>query len=95
MSISDKTKAVDNNIEQNKAQCNLDRQTGKLVALSSENVSKYVFLTGKYVSPEKDLLEKVATMEGIEYFQSDSYLKAQTDIELTKLNKLTTEKLKQ
>ena len=47
MSISDKTKTVDNKIEQNKAQCNLDRQTGKLVTLSSENVSKYVFLTGK------------------------------------------------
>ena len=68
MSISDKTKAVDNKIEQNKAECNVDRQTGKLVALSSENVSKYVFLTGRYVSPEKDLLEKVAAMEGIEYF---------------------------
>ena len=30
-------------------------------ALSSGNVSKYEFLTGKEVLPEKDLLEKAAT----------------------------------
>ena len=31
--------------------------------LSSRNVRKYQFLTGKDVLPEKDLLEKVATIE--------------------------------
>ena len=38
------------------------RQTAKISALSSGNVSKYEFLTGKYVLPEKDLLEKAATV---------------------------------
>ena len=38
------------------------RQTAKISALSSGNVSKYEFLTGKYVLPEKDLPEKAATV---------------------------------
>ena len=63
MNISEKIKTINNNIEQNKAQYNLDRQTAKISALSSGNVSKYEFLTGKDVLPEKDLLEKAATMK--------------------------------
>ena len=47
MSISAKIKAINNRIEQNKGQHDLDRQTAKISALSSENVSKYEFLTGK------------------------------------------------
>ena len=39
MRISEKIKTIDNKIEQNKAQYNLDRQTAKISALSSENVS--------------------------------------------------------
>ena len=39
MSISEKIKTIDIKIEQNKAQYNLDRQTAKMSALSSENVS--------------------------------------------------------
>ena len=57
ISISEKIKAINNKIEQNKAQYDLDRQTAKIPALSSGNVSKYEFLAGKDVSPEKDLLE--------------------------------------
>ena len=53
MSISGKIKAINNKIEQNKAQYDLDRQTGKISTLSSGNVSKYEFLTGKDVLPEK------------------------------------------
>ena len=45
MSITEKT--INNNIEQNKAQYNLDEQTATISALSSGNVSKYEFLTGK------------------------------------------------
>ena len=69
MSISEKIKTVNNKIEQKKAQAqyNLDRQTAKIAALSSGNVSKYKFLTGKDVLPEKSLLEKAATMEIFEY----------------------------
>ena len=49
-------------------------------ALSSENVSKSEFLTGKDVSPEKDLLEKAATIKRFEYLPWGSALKKQTDI---------------
>ena len=59
MTITEKIKTIDSKIEQNKAQYDLDRQTSKISTLSSGNVSKYEFLTGKYVLPEKDLLEKL------------------------------------
>ena len=39
MSISEKIKSINNKIEQNKAQHDLDRQTAKISALSSGNVS--------------------------------------------------------
>ena len=58
MSISEKIRVINYKIEQNKAQYDLDRQTAKISALSSGNVSKYEFLTSKDVLPEKDLLEK-------------------------------------
>ena len=67
MSISEKIKAINNKIEENKAQNTLDRQTAKISALSSGNVSKYEFLTGKDVLPQKDLLEKVAALKRFEY----------------------------
>ena len=57
MSISGKIKAVNNKINQNKAQYNLDRQFAKISTLSSWNVSKCEFLTSKDVLPEKNLLE--------------------------------------
>ena len=62
MSIGEKIKVINNKIEQNKAQYDLDRQTAKISVLSSENASKYKFLTCKNVSPEKDLIEKAATI---------------------------------
>ena len=61
-----------NKIEQNKARYNLDRQTAKISALSSGNVSKYEFLTGKDVLSEKDLLEKAAAVKRVEYLPSGS-----------------------
>ena len=39
MSISEKIKGINNKIEQNKVQHDLDRQTAKISALSSGNVS--------------------------------------------------------
>ena len=63
MSISEKIKAINNKIDQNKAQHNLDRKTAKISALSSENVSKHEFLTSKDVLPEKDMLEKADKMK--------------------------------
>ena len=70
---------VTEKIKQNKAQYNLNRQTSKISALS-ENVSKYEFLTGKDVLPEKDLLEKAPTIKRFEYAMLGKELKAQTSI---------------
>ena len=91
MSISDKIKAINSKIEQNKAQYNLDRQTAKISALSTGNVGKYEFLTGKDVLPEKDFLEKAATMKRFEYLPLDKELKSQTDIAKKQRQKLTNE----
>ena len=57
MTITEKIKTIDNKIEQNKTQYSLERQTASISALSSGNVGKYEFLTGKYVLPEKDFQE--------------------------------------
>ena len=64
MSISEKVKAINKKIEQNKAQYDLDRQAATISTLSSGNVSKYEFLTSKYVLADTDLLEKAATIKG-------------------------------
>ena len=64
-SINEEIKAINNKIEQNKAQHNLDRQTVKISALSSENVSQYEFVTTKDVFPEKNL-EKAAPIKKFE-----------------------------
>ena len=69
MSISEKIKAINNKIVQSKAWYNLNRQTAKISALSSGNVSKYEFLTGTSVFPKKDFLEKAATLKRFEYSQ--------------------------
>ena len=61
MIISEKIKTTNNKIEQSKAQFDLDGQTAKISALSSRNVNKCEFLTGKDVLPEKDLIEKAET----------------------------------
>ena len=57
MSISEKIKAVNNKIDQNKVQNDLDRQTAKISALLLETAGKY--LTGKDVLPEKAALMKI------------------------------------
>ena len=80
MSISEKIKPISNKIKHNKAHYNLDRQTAKVSASSSENISKYEFLTGNNALPEKDLLEKTEVIKRFEYFLLGKELKAQTDI---------------
>ena len=67
MSVSKKIKKPDNIIKQKKDQFNLDRKTPKISALSLGNVSKYEFLTGKDVLPEKDLLQKAVKIKRFEY----------------------------
>ena len=59
MNISDKIKAINNKIEQNKARYNLNRQTAKISALSSGNVCKYEFLTRKIISRKSCCIEKI------------------------------------
>ena len=61
-----KMKTIDNKIEQGKAQYNLDRQTAKISALSSGNVDKYKFLTGKDVLTQKNLSEKTVTIKRLD-----------------------------
>ena len=63
MTIAEKIKTIDNKIEQNQTQHDLDRQTVKIFALLSGNVSNYEFLTGKATLPMKDLLRKAAKMK--------------------------------
>ena len=67
MSISEEIKTIYNKIEQNKAQYDLERQTAKITALSTGNVSKCEFLTDKDVLAEKDLVEKAAAIKRFEY----------------------------
>ena len=66
MVISKKIKAINNKIKQNKAQYYLDGETAKISVLSSGNVNKYEFLTGKDVLLEKELLEKAAEIKKFE-----------------------------
>ena len=80
MSISEKIKAINDKIEQNKAQHDLDRQTTNISALSLGNISKYESLTGKDVLPEKGLLEKAATNKIFEYSTLDKGLQKQTSV---------------
>ena len=88
MRISEKIKTFDNKIEQNKARYDLDRPTAKISALSSGNISKYEFLSGKDVLPESDLLEKDATLKRFEFSPLGKELKAQTDSAKRKYKKL-------
>ena len=62
MIVSKKIRRINNKLLQSKPQYNIDRQTTKISALSSGNVNKFEFLTGKNVLPEKDWLEKVVTI---------------------------------
>ena len=78
MSVSEKIKAIYSKIEKNKAQYNLDKQTAKVFALSSRNVSKYEFLTKKDVLPGKDLVEIAAATKRFEYSPLGKELKEQT-----------------
>ena len=80
MSISEKIKTINNKIEQNKVQYNLDKQTANVSTLSSANVSKYEFLSGKDVLPEKYLLRKAAAMKRFEYSSLGNKLKKQTSV---------------
>ena len=82
MTVSEKLKTIITKLSKTKLNVIYIRQTAKTFALSSRNVSKYEFLTGKYVLPEKekDLLEKAAIMKRFEYSPLGSELKKHNDI---------------
>ena len=50
----------------------------KFLLYQQRNVSEYEFLTVKDVLPEKDLLEKAATMKRFEYLSLGKELKTET-----------------
>ena len=76
MSISDKIKTINNKIEEKKAQYDFDRQTTKIPALSSGNVSKYKCLTGRGVLPEKKLVRKKCWIEKTWIFSVRQWIKS-------------------
>ena len=80
MAISKKIKTISNKIEKNIAQYDFEKETAKISALSSLNVCKYEFLTGKGVFPENNLLKRAAAIKRFEYSLLSKELKAQTDI---------------
>ena len=88
MSIGEKFKKIDNKIDQNKAGYNLDRPTSKISVLSSENVSKYEFLSVKDDLAEKQPLEKAVALKGFEYSLLGKELKALADIAKKQYQKL-------
>ena len=47
MTVTDQIKILDRKIMQNEAQYDLDRKAAKIFALSSNNLDKYEYLTGK------------------------------------------------
>lgn len=56
MIVCEKIRTIENKIAQSKPQDDLDRQTGKTLAISSGNVCKHEFLTHK--DALSDLFEK-------------------------------------
>ena len=81
-------KAINKKMEQNKAQYDLDRQTTKISASSSENVSKYELLTGKDVLLERELLEKATAIKRFEYAPLGKELKKQTSVKEKQYEKI-------
>ena len=63
VTMTEKIKTINNKIEQNNPHYDLDKQVDQTSALSLGNVNKYEFLIDKDVLPEKDLLEKAATIK--------------------------------
>ena len=58
MTVTDKIKILNRKIMQNEAQYDLDRKTAKISALSSNNLDKYEYLTGKDLGYKPSVIEK-------------------------------------
>ena len=59
MTLTEQVKILDDKIKANKAQYDLDREAAKISALSSGELEKYEYLTGKDLGYKPTVLEKV------------------------------------
>ena len=64
MTVTDHIKILDRKIMQNEAQCDLDRKAAKISALSSNNLDKHEYLTGKDLGLKSSTIEQAK----FEYF---------------------------
>ena len=58
MTVNDQIKILDRKIMQNEAQYDLDRKAAKISALSSNNLDKYEYLTGRYLGLKPSTIEQ-------------------------------------
>ena len=59
MTVTDQIKILNRKIMQNKAKYDLDRKTAKISALSSNNMDKYEYLTGKDLGLKPSIADQV------------------------------------
>ena len=74
-------------IEYKKKQYNVDRQTAKILALSSRNVDKQEFLSCEDALSERQFLEKVAKIKKFEHSPLGKALQKQIEVNKTKKGK--------
>ena len=58
MAVTDQIKILDRKIMQNEAEYDLDRKAAKISALSSNNLSKYEYLTGEDLGLKPNTVEQ-------------------------------------
>ena len=58
MTVTDQIKILNKKIKQNEAQYDWDRKSAKISALSSNNLDKYVYLTGEDLGLKPSTVEK-------------------------------------
>ena len=59
MAIAHELKILDDKVKVNQAQYGLDREAAKMTALSSDELEKYVYVTGEDVGYKPGVVEKV------------------------------------
>ena len=59
MTVTDQIKILNRIIKQNEVQYDLDRKAAEISALSSKNLDKYEYLTGKDLGLRPSTVEKV------------------------------------
>ena len=58
MTVTDQIKILNRKIKQNESQYDLDREAGKISALSSNNLDKYELLTGEDLGLKPNTIEQ-------------------------------------